>query len=62
MFDSYLEVEDGNELQKRLIESGAWKVAEEFEKAVYSLTDEDFAEMRAALEEYPLENFDSDTE
>ena len=65
MLDSYLEVEDGNELQKRLIESGAWKVVEEFEKVVYSLTDEDFAEMRAALDEYPQENFDapdSDTE
>ncbi|MBO4400299.1 MAG: serine/threonine protein kinase [Selenomonadaceae bacterium] len=62
MIDSYLEVEDGNELQKRLLESGAWKVTEEFEKVVYSLTDEDFAEMRAALEEYPIENFDSDTE
>ncbi len=62
MYDSYLEVEDGNELQKRLLESGAWKVVEDFEKVVYSLTDEDFAEMRAALEEYPIENFDSDTE
>lgn len=65
MLDIYLEIEEGDELQKRLIESGAWKVAEDFEKVVYSLTDEDFAEMRAALDEYPQENFnapDSDTE
>ena len=58
MYDSYLEVEDGNELQKRLIESGATGLVEDFEKLVYSFTEEDFAEMRAALEEYPPETFD----
>ena len=65
MYDSYIELSDGDELQKRLIERGAMEIAEEFEQIVYSFTDEEFAEMRAALEEYPLETFDtadSDTE
>ena len=64
MYDSYLEIPDGDELQKRLIERGATEIVDEFERIVYSFTDEEFAEMRAAIEEYPLETFDKpdDTE
>ena len=58
MYDSYLEIPEGDELQKRLIERGATEIVDEFERIVYSFTDEEFAEMRAALEEYPLETFD----
>ena len=62
MYDSYVELSDDEILQKRLLEGGATELVKEFEQLVYSFTDEDFAEMRAAIEEYPLENFDSDTE
>ena len=58
MFDNYQEIESGT-LQARLIEQSALKVAEDFERLAHSLTDEDFAEMHAALEEFPLA--DSDT-
>lgn len=63
MIDTHIEISKENPLQARLIENSALKIAEDFEKVAYSFTDEDFKEMHAALEEYPLEsfNFDSDT-
>ena len=64
MIDTHIEISKENPLQARLIENSALKIAEDFEKVAYSFTDEDFEEMHAALEEYPLESFDfsSDTD
>ncbi len=59
MINNYLEADSGT-LQARLIEQSALQAAEELEKFAHSFTDEDFAEMHAALEEFPL--VDSDTE
>lgn len=62
MYDAYMELGDGDNFRKRLIETGALELVNEFEQVVNSLTDEDFAEMRAAIEEFPLEQFETDAD
>lgn len=61
MFDAHQEIGNEDTLRARLIESGALELADEVEKLAHSFTDEDFEEMRAALEEFPIEDLNSDT-
>ncbi len=61
MFDAHQEIKNDDPLRARLIENSVLDIATEFEKLAYSFTDEDFEEMRAALEEFPIDDLDSDT-
>ena len=61
MYENYEKVKDADPLRAKLIENAMLATTEEFQDVAYSFTDEEIAEIDAALEEYPLEDFDSDT-